>query len=51
MKSLKISKKKSQQILATLIEGYFGLSEENRAKDPAAAGAMEKALMNELTKI
>ena len=30
---------------------YFELSEENRAKDPAAAEAMEKALMNELAQI
>lgn len=30
---------------------YFELSEENRAKDPAAAEAMEKALINELAQI
>ena len=44
-------KAKSNEEKFNVIEGYFGLSEENRAKDPAAAEAMEKALMNELTKI
>lgn len=34
-----------------VLEEYFELSEANRAKDPAAAEAMEKALMNELDKI
>lgn len=44
-------KAKSNEEKFNVIEGYFGLSEENRAKDPAAAEAMEKVLMNELTKI